>query len=189
MFASGDLNHWLIVDKLEIIGADGDKFYTAHPIPVIISSISCDSYTAVWYRRAGERTDPWVSIKNHGPGELMVYGGNSVAEHNDILPSAGGMDVYIRNVPPCYPSNVMGEFGGKCQKKFNLFLKSQFKIQILSPHGALFAMFLKVITGTLLQTNYRAQMCMEIRMIRASHSLLGGILKNMTRSSCLDIHC
>ena len=153
MFASGDLNYWLIVDKLEIIGADGGKFYTAQPIPVIISSISCDSYTAVWYRRAGERTDPWVSIKNHGPGELMVYGGNSVAEHNDILPSAGGMDVYIRNVPPCYPSNVMGEFGGKCKKKFDLFLKSQFQIQILSPHGALFAMFLKVITGTLLQTN------------------------------------
>ena len=56
MFASGNLDYWLIVDKLEIIGADGDKFYTAQPITVLISSISCDSYTAVWYRRVGERT-------------------------------------------------------------------------------------------------------------------------------------
>ena len=112
MFASGSLEHWLIVDKLELLGPGGDKFYTAHPITVLISSVSCESYTAVWYRRAGESTDPWVSINNHGLGEMMVYGGNGVAEHNDILTNSGGMDVYIRNVPPCYPSDVMGEFGG-----------------------------------------------------------------------------
>ena len=116
MFASGDLAHWLIVSKLESIGSAGDKFYTGQAIPVIISSTSCTSYTAVWYRRQGEAGDPWVSIKNHGAGEMMLYGGNSVAEHNDILTNSGGMDVYIRNVPPCYPSDVMGEFGGKLQK-------------------------------------------------------------------------
>ena len=115
MFASGNLAHWLIVDKLEIIGAGGERFYTGQPITVSISSVSCDSYAAVWYRRAGEKTDPWVSVRDHGDaaGQMMVYGGNSAAEHNTILSNSGGMDVYIRNVPPCFPSDIMGEFGGE----------------------------------------------------------------------------
>ena len=121
MFMSGNLEHWLIVDKSEIIGDAGDKYYSNQAIPVLISSISCDRYTSVWYRRSGSigATDPWVSVRNHGDGagELMVYGGNSVSEHNTILTSTGGMNVYIRNVPPCYPSNVMGEFGGNFVSK------------------------------------------------------------------------
>ena len=115
MFASGDLSHWLIVDKDEIIGKTGEKYYANAGVRVVISSISCNSYVAAWYRRSGELADPWVSIRSHGDpnGQLMVYGGNSAPHHNAILSNSGGMNVYIRNVPPCFPSNVMGDFGSK----------------------------------------------------------------------------
>ena len=50
------------------------------------------------YRRNGELTDPWVSLKDHSDpaGNQMIYGGNSVTEHNTLLQVTGGMRVYIR---------------------------------------------------------------------------------------------
>ena len=90
----------MIVDKSEIIGDTGDKFYSAEAIPVITSSTSCDPYTAAWYRRDGSATDPWVSVRDHGAaeGELMVYGQASSAEHDTALQTSGGMDVWIRKL-------------------------------------------------------------------------------------------
>ena len=100
MFASADLKTWLIVDKSEIIGETGDKFYSGEDIPIIASSISCEPYTAVWYRRDGVAPDPWVSVRDQGDsdGELMVYGQASSSEHNTALQTSGGMDVYIRKM-------------------------------------------------------------------------------------------
>ena len=100
MFASGDLQTWLIVDKSEIIGDTGDMFYSGQDISIVASSISCEPYTAVWYRRDGEAADPWVSVRNHGDseGELMVYGQASSTEHNTALQTSGGMNVYIRKM-------------------------------------------------------------------------------------------
>ena len=95
-----DLQHWLIVSKSEIIGEAGDKHYSGQAIPIVASSISCDPYSAVWYRRNGVPEDPWVSIRNHGDpaGELMVYGQGGRGSHSTILEDSGGMDVYIRKL-------------------------------------------------------------------------------------------
>ena len=100
MFASGDLAHWLIVKKEEIIGSDGEKWYSNQAIPVLMSSSSCKSYAARWFRRSGVRFDLWVSIKDYFPQKenMMVYGGKSDTSHAQILKTSGGMDVYIRNI-------------------------------------------------------------------------------------------
>ena len=88
------------MDKSEIIGETGDKFYSGQDIPIIASSISCEPYTAVWYRRDGVAPDPWVTVRDHGnsEGELMVYGQASSSEHNTALQTSGGMNVYIRKM-------------------------------------------------------------------------------------------
>ena len=89
---------WLIVDKSEVIGDSGDKFYSAGAITVAASSVSCEAYTAVWYRRSGVAEDPWVSVRDHRAqeGELMVYGQSSSSAHTSTLETSGGMGVYIR---------------------------------------------------------------------------------------------
>ena len=90
---------WLIVDRSEVIGDTGDKFYSAGAITVAASSVSCDAYAAVWYRRSGSKEDPWVSVRDHNSreGELMVYGQSSSSGHTTALQASGGMGVYIRN--------------------------------------------------------------------------------------------
>ena len=101
--------------KSDIIGPTGNTFYSNQAIPVIASSISCQPYSAKWYRRPSENTDPWVSVRNHGDGagELMVYGGDGNSEHTTILANSGGMDVFIRNVPSCSRSGITGDIGGE----------------------------------------------------------------------------
>ena len=115
MIGSGDLQHWLIVKKSDLIGPTGGSNYANQAIPVIVSSISCDPYGAKWYRRFGLAEDPWVSVRNHGDaaGQLMVYGGNSVGDHTTILANSGGMNVYIRSVPSCSRSGIGGEIGSE----------------------------------------------------------------------------
>ena len=100
LLASGDLQHWLIVEKSEIIGDTGDKLYSGQAIPIIASSISCDPYSSIWYRRSGSPEDPWVSVRNHNDpaGELMLYGQSGSAGHNTALQNSGGMDVFIRKL-------------------------------------------------------------------------------------------
>jgi hypothetical protein len=100
LFASGDKKTWLIVEKSEIIGDTGDKFYSGQAIPIIASSISCEPYTAVWHRREGMAADPWVSVRDHGDsdGQLMVYGQASSSGHNTALQTSGGMNVFIRKM-------------------------------------------------------------------------------------------
>ena len=87
---------WLIVEKVKIIGSAGDKFYSYQYIPVLMSSTSCETYEAAWYRRSSALEDPWVSILDHA--DMVVYGGNGAQQKNDILKTSGGMNVYIRNV-------------------------------------------------------------------------------------------
>ena len=101
--------------KSDIIGPTGDSYYSNQDIPVIASSISCQPYSAKWYRRTSEDSDPWVSVRHHGDaaGELMVYGGGGNSEHATILASSGGMQVFIRNVPSCSRSGITGDIGGK----------------------------------------------------------------------------
>ena len=45
MFASSGLHFFLIADKSEIIGNDGNKYYSPGTIPIIASSIRCNPYS------------------------------------------------------------------------------------------------------------------------------------------------
>ena len=80
MLATGDWTHWLIVDKDELIGSSGTKYYSNSPIRITASSEQCDPYyckyvsfhfiilsflsiPANMYRRSGHYEDPWVSIR------------------------------------------------------------------------------------------------------------------------------
>ena len=110
--------YWVIVKKTDI----WDKSYSNQALPIQLSSISCVPYGANAYLRGGSPEDPWISVKNHDDpsGNLMVYGGNSVSDHNSLLQTTGGMNVYIRNTPGCARMNVLGKIGGKLQ-----FIKDQ----------------------------------------------------------------
>ena len=101
LLASENFAYFLIVDKTEINGNDGQKYYGPQSIPIVASSLNCDPYSANWYRRHGFREDPWVSIRNHGDGagQLMIYGGDNKEEHNEVLKRNGGMNVFIRKKP------------------------------------------------------------------------------------------
>ena len=109
LLASENFAYFLIVDKDEINGADGQKYYGPQSIPIVASSLNCEPYSANWYRRNGFREDPWVSIRNHGDGagQLMIYGGDNKEEHNEVLKRNGGMNVYIRKKPSCDPSSLI----------------------------------------------------------------------------------
>ena len=87
MIASGDFVHWGIIKKTDLLAS-----YSKQAVEVQLSSLSCVSYGANMYRRGGHPEDPWVSLRNHGDpaGQLMVYGGNSVTDHNTELQNSGG---------------------------------------------------------------------------------------------------
>ena len=112
LFASESFEYFLIVDKSQIIGEDGQKYYSPESIPIAASSLHCEPSASSWYRRDGAREDPWVSIRDHGDaaGELMIYGGDGKEEHNHILNNSEGMNVYIRKKPSCDPAALIGKF-------------------------------------------------------------------------------
>ena len=93
MLASGDFVHWAIIKKSDLLA-----YYTNQAVAIQLSSISCVPYGANMYRRGGYPEDPWVSIRNHGDpaGQLMVYGGNSVSDHNTELQNSGGWYSFIK---------------------------------------------------------------------------------------------
>ena len=94
---SGNCAHWLVVNKHDIIGPDGEKYYRNEYINIVGSSISGESYAARWYRRQHTPEDPWVSLRNHNDpaGEVMLYG-QSPGGHVDTLKKNGGANVFIR---------------------------------------------------------------------------------------------
>jgi len=96
LFASGDFKNWAIIRKSDLIGDDGEKWYSNTNIDIQLSSKSCLPYKAQMYRRKGNKEDPWVSLRDHGTSRTMVYGSASSKSHNDLLQTTGGMNVYIR---------------------------------------------------------------------------------------------
>ena len=44
MIATGDFQHWLIVDKEELIGSASTKYYSNQPVKIKASSEQCDPY-------------------------------------------------------------------------------------------------------------------------------------------------
>ena len=94
MFSSGDCTNWIIVDKVELIGTDGNKYYANEKRTILRSWDNTLTYKAVWYRRKNNKEDPWVSRWDHP--RRVLYGGNSVNGHNDVIRERNGADVFIR---------------------------------------------------------------------------------------------
>lgn len=95
LFASGDFKNWAIIRKSDLIGDDGEKWYSNTNIDIQLSSKSCLPYKAQMYRRKGNKEDPWVSLRDHGTSRTMVYGSASSKSHNDLLQTTGGNNPFI----------------------------------------------------------------------------------------------
>ena len=103
LFATGDLQKWLIADKDVVTGS----YYANEPRLIIKSSSNPTSYRARWYRRLGASEDPWVSLTDHGQaiGEgNILYGENHFGSGhaNNVLPKHEGANVFIRYSGKCY---------------------------------------------------------------------------------------
>ena len=42
---TGDLSKWAIIEKLDLLGLSGDKYYTDSHIPIVLSSENCERHT------------------------------------------------------------------------------------------------------------------------------------------------
>jgi len=97
LFATGDCEHWLIATRESVLG-----WYANAARPIKMSSKSSSPHAARWYRRQGNKEDPWISTIDHGPaigqGEI-VYGEQSFGSThaNTVLSQHDGANVFIRN--------------------------------------------------------------------------------------------
>ena len=82
------------MDKVELIGTDGNKYYANKTRTILRSWDNTLTYKALWYRRRNTKEDPWVSRWDHP--RRVLYGGNSVNGHNDVIRERNGADVFIR---------------------------------------------------------------------------------------------
>ena len=94
MFSSGDCTNWIIVDKVELIGTIGKKYYANEEKTILRSWDDTMTNNAKWYRRKNNKEDPWVSRWNHPT--RVLYGGNSFKGHIKVIKERNGADVFIR---------------------------------------------------------------------------------------------
>jgi hypothetical protein len=97
LFATGDCKKWLIADKNSVLG-----WYSNGRRKILKSSTHRRPYYARWYRRHGNREDPWVSLNDHGPAipqGNILYGENSFGHTHAraVLPKHGGANVWVRS--------------------------------------------------------------------------------------------
>jgi hypothetical protein len=98
LFATGDCAHWLIATRDSVMG-----WYANGVRPIKMSSKSASPHGARWYRRHGNREDPWISTIDHGPaigqGEIVYGEQNFGSTHAAAaLPMHDGANVFIREV-------------------------------------------------------------------------------------------
>ena len=91
----------MITTKQAVIGGGGSPpWYWNTGKEVLKSSLSDDKYTASWYRRPGNKEDPWISLTDHGDATKnggILYGGSGTHLYaKDVLPVHNGANVYIR---------------------------------------------------------------------------------------------
>ena len=99
LFATGDLKKWLVVRKDQVFG-----WYSNKKRKIKMSSINPKSYEAIWYRRKGNKEDPWISLTDHSPaigkGHILYgengYGGSHASK---VLPLGKGANVFVRFTP------------------------------------------------------------------------------------------
>ena len=80
MFATGDCTRWMIVNRSELIGSEGDEFYNKKKVTVRKSvwnfqdySRNDKDYAVKMTRRESHKEEPWVTmadIDGHDPGYL-----------------------------------------------------------------------------------------------------------------------
>ena len=90
LLSSGDCKHWAVIRKEDLIGEDGDKWYSNADVDIQVSSVSSTPYKAKMYRRKGHPEDPWVGIRNYGTARSIVYGAAQSVHNVDLLSSTGG---------------------------------------------------------------------------------------------------
>ena len=98
MFATGDEELWLITTATAVDGP-----YSNEQRAILSSSSSSGSYTAAWYNREDSNEDPWISLSDHADASAageVLYGGDSITDHNYPLSAHNGANVFIRSVSP-----------------------------------------------------------------------------------------
>lgn len=98
LLATGDFEHYLIAKRESVIG-----WYDNGNREVLSSSRIAAPHTVKWYRRQGNREDPWISLKDHWDEDrsTQIYGGNAtdsggVRQHATLVGRHGGANVFVR---------------------------------------------------------------------------------------------
>jgi len=96
LFSTGDCKKWLVATKQSVLG-----WYANAPRAIKSSSLSSRPTKARWYRRKGNKEDPWISLTDHvsaiKQGNILY--GESLYGHShakNILPIHQGANVFIR---------------------------------------------------------------------------------------------
>ena len=107
LFATGDAKKWLVASKASVIGQN----YSDAKRNITKSSISAAPYSAVWYNRAGNTEDPWISLTDHVDAIYsggLLYGEASfnATIYTSTIRTSGGMKVLVRSTAsgPCRPT-------------------------------------------------------------------------------------
>ena len=91
-FGTFDMTYWLYCLKTSVLGS-----YSNGARPIIKSSFSSTSYTALWYNRStGAPEDPWIRIVQEDNSSI-VYGENNNPDHSSLRNAYGGMCVLVRD--------------------------------------------------------------------------------------------
>jgi len=81
---------------VDLIGADGTKEYTAEKISVRASSLNCEPYQAVMYKRSYIDGNPYVNIGDYPIDVMYSEVASQFHHHNQLVKTHGGMDVFIK---------------------------------------------------------------------------------------------
>ena len=105
LFATGDEEVWLVCTKEAVGGAPyGSVYYAGIPRNILMSSDSLTPYQAIWYNRAEEPVDPWISLNDHMDAIMeakILYGEESWVDttgldrRHHILQDHNGVNVWI----------------------------------------------------------------------------------------------
>eukprot|EP01083_Nonionella_stella_P156047 504851_1 len=102
MFSDGNCSRWLITTN--------DQFTTNYPgqysADILSSYTSPTPYSALWYNRAAQLEDPWISVAD---GQDVLYGEND-NPYND--PTGDLFNVWIRILPTRNPTSVTAQPSG-----------------------------------------------------------------------------
>ena len=97
LFATGDERKWLIASRNDVT----DGFYANELRLIYKSSTNPNSYEARWYLREGNKSDPIISLTDHGSaiGEGNILYGEDHCDDlhaSNILSRYRGANVFIR---------------------------------------------------------------------------------------------